>query len=139
MAVVDADGVIMGRLASDVAKRLLEGQEVTIVNAEKAVITGSKKAIMREYKERADRGHRYKGPFYPKAPHRILKRAVRGMLPWKKPRGRQAYKRLRVHVGAPGGAGEAEKPEHALLARSGATRFVRLEDVSHFLGWRPKG
>lgn len=137
MVTLDADGAILGRIASDVAKRLLNGEEVTVVNARKAVITGDKRATLQEYKERAERGHRYKGPFYPKAPERIFKRAVRGMLPWKKPRGREAYKRLKVHAGAPEGVEGGETPEHAALAKSGATKFVRLEEVSHSLGWRP--
>jgi len=42
MTVIDANGLIMGRLASNVAKMLLSGEEVSIVNAEQAVISGSK-------------------------------------------------------------------------------------------------
>jgi large subunit ribosomal protein L13 len=136
--VIDADGAILGRLASDVAKQLLTGSQVTVVNAEKAVVTGDKRRIMADYKAKFDRGHRYKGPFFPKSPHRILKRTVRGMLPWSSSRGKEAYKRLKVELGVPEGIGKAEKvPAHS-IDRSGALKFVRLGDVSKFLGWKPR-
>ena len=48
MAVIDANGLILGRLASTVAKRLLSGdEEIHIVNAEKAVISGSRASTLR--------------------------------------------------------------------------------------------
>jgi len=135
--IVDADGAILGRLAANVAKRLLLGEEVVVVNAEKAVITGDKKRIFRDYKEKVDRGHRYKGPFFPREPHMVLKRTVRGMLPWKSPKGREAFKRLKVHLGVPEGMDAEKLPEISIGAR-GATRFVRLGEVCQFLGWRPR-
>jgi large subunit ribosomal protein L13 len=135
--IVDADGSVLGRLAANVAKRLLMGEEITVVNAEKAIITGKRESIMRKYKEMHDKGHRYKGPFFPKEPHMILKRTVRGMLPWKSPKGVEAFKRLKVHIGVPEGAAGEKIPEVS-VDRGNATRFVRLEEVAHFLGWRPK-
>lgn len=99
--VIDASGAIMGRLASHVAKRLLEGEEIVIVNAEKAVISGSRDAILAEYRNRRERGTQRFGPFYPRVPHLIVKRAVRGMIPYQMPRGRAAYRRLRVEIGVP--------------------------------------
>lgn len=135
--IVDADEAILGRLAANIAKRLLMGETITVVNAEKAIITGGKETIFREYKETHDRGHRYSGPFFPKEPHLILKRTVRGMLPWKAAKGKEAFKRLKVHLGVPEGL-VAEKIPEASLDRSNAPRFVRLGEVSRFLGWRPK-
>jgi len=52
--VIDADNLILGRLASHCAKLLLNGEEVTVVNAEKSVISGSKKSITSDYKEKRD-------------------------------------------------------------------------------------
>jgi large subunit ribosomal protein L13 len=140
MMIVDAEGAILGRLAANVAKRLLLGEEVVVVNAEKAVVTGGKKHILAEYKEMHDKGHRYKGPFFPKEPHMIVKRTVRGMLPWKTSRGRDAFKRLKVHIGVPEElAGQtAEKIERISIGRSNAPRFTRVEEVARFLGWKPK-
>lgn len=101
MLYLDATDMIVGRLASRVAKMLLMGEEIMIFNAEKAVITGTPEANMEKFHERIDRGDPYHGPFFPKRPDRILKRTVRGMLPYKKPRGRDALKRLKVFNSVP--------------------------------------
>lgn len=92
MRIINADGLILGRLASRVAKMLLEGEEVVIVNAEKAVITGNREVIFSKYKQRT--GLRTltnprRGPFYPKRSDEIVRRTIRGMLPWKTDRGRK--------------------------------------------------
>lgn len=93
---IDADNQVMGRLASTIAKELLKGRKVFIVNAGKVVISGKPEYVFKKYKERLDRGDPYKGPFFPKYPDRMLKRVIRGMLP-KNFRGRDALKRLRVY------------------------------------------
>jgi large subunit ribosomal protein L13 len=102
--VVDAAGVIVGRLASYVAKRLLDGEEIVVVNAEKAVISGSKEHVVDAFKTRLGRrtlGSQTKAPKHPRRPEMYVRRVVRGMLPWKKPRGKMAYRRLEVYVGVP--------------------------------------
>jgi large subunit ribosomal protein L13 len=97
---INAEDCIAGRLASLVAKRLLNGEEIRIVNAEKAVISGDPKVVFDIFKGKISRGDPYHGPFYPRRPDMVLKRMVRGMLP-KKPRGRDAYKRLKVFISIP--------------------------------------
>lgn len=99
--VVDASGLVLGRMASIVAKRLLNGEKIIIVNAEKAVISGDKYMLTRQYNDYLQIGHPGRGPLHPRRPDRIVKRAIRGMLPYKRPRGREAFKRLRVYVGIP--------------------------------------
>jgi large subunit ribosomal protein L13 len=99
--IIDAKGLILGRLASNVAKRLLLGETVIILNAEKVAISGKRKQIVKEAKTFLEVGHPRKGPFHPRRPDRIVSRTVRGMLPRKKPKGKLAYKRLRVHLGIP--------------------------------------
>ncbi|MCS7114333.1 MAG: 50S ribosomal protein L13 [Nitrososphaerota archaeon] len=99
--VIDATGLILGRLASIIAKRLLKGEKIAVVNAEKAVISGKKKSKVLEAKEFLKVGYPEKGPFHYKRPDRILRRTVRGMLPYKQPKGKQAYKRLKVFIGVP--------------------------------------
>ena len=101
MKILDASGCVMGRLASHAAKSLLNGDEIHIINAEEAVISGNKDSVMGEYIEKRQLNHPRKGPFYPRMPHLMLKRAVRGMIPYQKPRGREAFKRLRVDIGKP--------------------------------------
>ncbi|MCK4717291.1 MAG: 50S ribosomal protein L13 [Thermoplasmata archaeon] len=102
--IIDAEDVILGRLATYAAKQLLNGEDVAIVNAEKAVVTGKPKSTMAHYRRRRELGGSMKpmkGPFYPKRPDRIVRRTVRGMLPFKKPSGRDAYKRCMAYVGVP--------------------------------------
>jgi large subunit ribosomal protein L13 len=98
---IDAGNQIAGRLASGIVKELLKGNRVFIVNAEKAVISGNPGFVIKDYMEKRERGDPYHGPFYPKHPDRILKRIIRGMIDYKKPRGRKAFKGLRVFVSIP--------------------------------------
>ncbi len=102
--VIDADGLILGRLSSRVAKMLLQGEKVIVVNVEKAVVSGRRKKVIGIYKERLEihtRTNPVRGPFWPKIPTRLVRRTIRGMLPWKKSRGKQAYKNLKVYLGVP--------------------------------------
>ena len=99
--IIDADGLILGRLASNVAKRLMKGENVIILNAEKAAISGKKQHIVEEAKKFLEVGHPRKGPYHPRRPDRIVSRTIRGMLPWRKPKGKEAYKRLRIYLGIP--------------------------------------
>ena len=101
VAVVDADRLILGRMASTIAKRLLRGEEIAIVNAEKAVISGRKGNKVGEAKEFLGVGGVGYGPFHYRRPDRIVRKSVRGMLPFKQPKGKQAFKRLRVFIGIP--------------------------------------
>jgi large subunit ribosomal protein L13 len=101
VAVVNADGLILGRMASKVAKKLLNGENVIIVNAEKSVISGKKKSKVAEAKEFLEVGAPERGPFHYRRPDKIVKKTVRGMLPFKQPKGKTALKRLRVFMGVP--------------------------------------
>ncbi len=139
MAVLDATDQVMGRFASVVAKRLLGGEEIHVVNAEKALITGGRDALHAEYFQKTHMGStasrmRGKGPYYPKRPDRILRRAIRGMMPYQTPHGRAAFKRLRVYVGVPPEV-EGQTTETVAEASTVRTaRFVRLGDLSRRLG-----
>lgn len=99
--IIDAKGLILGRMASNVAKRLLEGEKVVILNAEKAAISGKKQHIVTDAKTFLEVGHPRKGPYHPRRPDKIVSRTIRGMLPRRKPKGIQAFKRLRVYLGVP--------------------------------------
>jgi large subunit ribosomal protein L13 len=101
VALVNAEGLILGRMASKVAKKLLNGEKIIIVNAEKAVLSGKKKSKVAEAKEFLEVGAPRKGPFHYRRPDRILRKTVRGMLPFKQPKGKQAYKKLKVFIGVP--------------------------------------
>lgn len=104
MIVINAQDMILGKVASHVAKELLKKEEVVILNAEHIVITGNKKEIMEKYlkrrsiKPKQNPSHR---PKWPRVPNLLVRRVVRGMLPYSSSRGREAYKRLRVEEGIP--------------------------------------
>ncbi len=99
--VINAENLILGRMASYAAKKALEGCTVDIVNAEKAIVTGTKEFIMRKLKERRHRTEPRYGPFFHKKEDRFVRRAIRGMLSYKHPRGLAAYKRIKCHIAIP--------------------------------------
>lgn len=139
--IIDASDMILGRLASTVAKRLLAGENIMIVNAEKAVISGNKRSIVNRYRQRF--GIRtltapWRGPFHHRRPDRLVKRAIRGMLPHKTTRGKKAYKRLIVHIGVPDMIGDRPKetiPQASKERIKG--RYIRVYDLTKELGWNP--
>jgi large subunit ribosomal protein L13 len=137
--VIDARDHVLGRLSSILAKRLLNGEKIVVVNAEKAVITGERSMVFERYLEKYERGSKEKGPYYPRHPERIFKRTVRGMLPWKSKRGREAYRNLKVFIGIPDELKEREREvvEEALLEKISKTeKYVTVGEVSQFLGYR---
>lgn len=102
--IVDGKRTILGRLASKVAKLLLHGRRVIVVNAEDIIISGKPKPIINKYKAWQNVStltNPWKGPFHYKRPDLFVKRRIRGMLPWKKLRGKRAYDNLRVYIGVP--------------------------------------
>jgi len=134
--IVDATGLVMGRLASVVATQLLAGNEIKIVNAEKAIITGRRESIYEEYFACRDRGHKERGPYFPRRPEMIMKRTVRGMLPYKLRRGRDALSRLRICVGVPRDLSgqQFEQPQAAKVRGASSANFIELGDLSKRLG-----
>ena len=134
--IVNAEGMVAGRLASAVAKKLLSGEEVIGVNAEKAVIAGHPKNTHMDFYEKLSRGDPKKGPFYPRRPDMLLRRIIRGMLPMKKAKGRQAYRKLKVYMGVPEGMnleGAASPGRHVSSLR---TRSITIGELSRKLGWK---
>ena len=101
VTLVNAEGLIVGRMCSKVAKRLLNGEEVIILNAEKAVFSGKKKSKVLEAHVFLEVGAPMRGPFHYRRPDRFLRKVVRGMVPYKQPKGKNAYKRLKVFMGIP--------------------------------------
>ncbi|WP_135303171.1 50S ribosomal protein L13 [Haloarcula amylovorans] len=130
--VVDARDCIMGRVASEVAEKAMNGDSVAVVNAERAVITGREEQIVEKYQKRVSIGND-NGYFYPKRPDGILKRSIRGMLPHKKTRGREAFESVRVYVGNPHDE-DGEIVEGTSLDRLSNIKFVSLGEISEQLG-----
>lgn len=134
MAIVDASGQVLGRLCSLLAKRLLDGDDVVVVNAEKAIITGSRDSILLEYREKRAIGSQRKGPYFPKGAERIFRRTLRGMLPYQRRRGREALKRFRAYVGTPSEMVAAEVTKVEAGPSDVTTTYITLEELSKLLG-----
>ncbi|MBN1502558.1 50S ribosomal protein L13 [Candidatus Woesearchaeota archaeon] len=136
MIIIDGTELILGRLASYAAKQLLLGENVHIINCEKVIDTGSKQQILKKYKRRMERGTPRKGPFMHRMPHRIVKRTVRGMLPYKKARGKDAYKRLRCHIGIPEELQDKKTIsfKDAHLSKLPNVKYLDLKTISHRIG-----
>jgi large subunit ribosomal protein L13 len=136
--IISADGLIMGRMASIVAERLMGGEELVIVDAEKAVLSGKKKNKVLEAKEFLGVGSPGRGPFHYRRPDRIVRRTVRGMLPFKKPKGKQAYKRLKVFIGTPA---ELKDGKTETLVDAKASRltcpYFTVGEFAKEIGWNP--
>lgn len=134
--VIDGDHLILGRMASLVAKRLMKGERITVVNAEKAVISGNKKRKVNEVKKYLEVGHPKKGPFHHRRPDKILRRTVRGMLPYKKPKGKKAYKNLTVVIGVPE---ELKDRKTESLSEAHAKKltcpYFTLGELAKEIGW----
>jgi large subunit ribosomal protein L13 len=99
--VVDGENAIFGRMASFVAKELLKGNSVDVINCEKVLISGDKNNFAEKMsaKLKMGRGASMKGPKYIREEDRMLKRMIRGMLPRDRTKGQEAFKRLRCHKG----------------------------------------
>ncbi len=136
VTVIDGDGLLLGRMASMVARRAMSGEEIAIVNAEKAVISGSRARVLANYGHKRSRGSREGGPFFPRRPDHIVKRTIRGMLPYKRTVGSDAFRRVRVYVGIPVEfvGSEREVLEDAHMNRLNTPKFVTVGAVSTFLG-----
>ena len=77
--VIDGTNHIAGRLSSNVAKLLLQGNRVTVVNSEKIMISGRKRSIVDEYNQFLKISsilHPKHGPFHPRRPDTIMSRMV---------------------------------------------------------------
>ena len=102
--IVDASNLILGRMASYVAKKALTGNRVVVVNAERAIISGTKERVVARAKQKLKTrtlGNLEKGPTHPRKPDGYVRRVIRGMLPWKKSSGKEAFHRVHVYVGTP--------------------------------------
>lgn len=136
IVVVNADGLILGRMASKIAKRLLTGEEIVVVNAEKAVISGRKGNKITEAKEFLAVGGVGQGPFHFRRPDRVVRKTVRGMLPFKQPKGKLAYKHLKVFIGVPESM-KNEKMETVADAKAEKLKcsYFTVGEFSKEIGW----
>ncbi|MDD4250716.1 MAG: 50S ribosomal protein L13 [Candidatus ainarchaeum sp.] len=98
--IINAEGLIAGRLASKVAKKIIENETITIVNAQKAIMVGTKTSIMPKFQQRVDaavKSNPHFGPKYDRIPSKMLRRMVKGMLPKRKKTAERLIKQLTVY------------------------------------------
>ncbi len=138
--VVDATNCIAGRMCSHVSKLLLKGNKVSIVNAEKAMLSGNRYKTIELYKEHLEINsvtNPIHGPFHPRRPDTMLTKMVRGMVPKQKTTGIEAFQRLRVYIGVPE---EMKKAKMQSFEDSKITKpeayYITVGDVAKQIGWK---
>jgi len=137
ITLVNAEGQIVGRMGSKIAKRLLNGEEVIILNAEKAIISGKRKSKIAEAHLFLEVGAPERGPFHYRRPDRYLRKSIRGMLPFKQAKGKSAYKRLKAYMGIP-----IEFKDQPMITFEEASSadlkgpYLTLGELAKEIGWR---
>ncbi|HLC65008.1 MAG TPA: 50S ribosomal protein L13 [Candidatus Nanoarchaeia archaeon] len=134
--IIDASNLIVGRLATVAAKKALLGEDINIVNCENSYVSGEKFFVIEYFKSKRAQGSIRKGPFFPRMPDRIVKRVIRGMLPRKKPRGREALGRVKCYIGVPAefGGKKFETVKNADISKLPSLRYVQLKRICKELG-----
>jgi large subunit ribosomal protein L13Ae len=141
--VIDGRAHMMGRLASIVAKLILNGQKVVIVRCDEINISGNfyrNKLKYLDFLRKRCNVKPSRGPFHFRAPSKIFWRTVRGMTPHKTERGKDALKRLQTFEGVPPPYDKKKKmviPSALKVLRLKAgRRFCSLGRLGHEVGWK---
>lgn len=133
--IIDGKELILGRLAAYVAKKALLGEEIHVVNSDQVVVTGKPDEVLAKFKQKRNRGAPLIGPYYPRTSDRIVKRAIRGMLPYKKTRGRTALSNVKCYVGIPEGLRNEKMESPATLNVSKThAKYITIKQISKQLG-----
>eukprot|EP00126_Sphaerothecum_destruens_P000626 Sdes_comp10790_c0_seq2m2455 len=143
VVVIDAREHLLGRLASVVAKEILNGQKVVVVRCEKINVSGSfirNKLKYQMYLTKRCLVRPSHGPFHFRAPSRMLYRVVRGMIPHKMARGAAALDRLKVFDGIPAPYDKMKRvviPSALRALRLAPKRkYCDLGRLAHEVGWK---
>jgi len=131
--VINAEDRVLGRLASEIARKAKDGESVRVVNSEKAVISGDTDEVIADYRQKYERGSKYTGPHFPKRPDKILKRTIRGMLP------DNGDFDVKTYLTVPQEFEDVEEVEVKSGDELKNRNYVKLGDVSKAIGWTPSG
>ena len=136
MATIDATNLVLGRLSAVAAKRAMMGEKIEIVNCEKALVSGQRRYTITKYTNNIHRGTPFNGPNFPKQPERVVKRTIRGMVPYRKHHGDLAMRRIRCYVGMPEAlkSTQIETIPSANLKSSNISKYIKLKDLTNLLG-----
>ena len=133
--IIDGANCILGRVATFTVKKALSGESIDIINAEQMIITGNPKAVIANYRkiffDIKDVAQPVHSPHVSKRPDLFVKRSIRGMLPRKRTRGIEAFKRIRAYIGDNGMKGE-KVCEH----KNPDARYITILDLCKAMGWK---
>ena len=136
---IDATGLVLGRLSSWIAQRIMMGEDVVVVNAQDMIVSGKRKYLIESYLQRRSRAthtNPKRGPFFPRMPDRILRRTVRGMLPWKTRSGKSAFRRLSAYIEVPDNLTEQEFQSVPEAKRTMSNSYMTVGDLARSIGWQ---
>lgn len=140
--VIDGRGHLLGRLASKVAKELLNGQRIVVVRCELLLRSGSlfrNKIKYHEFLRKRMNTNPRRGPFHFRSPARMFWRVVRGMIPHKTPRGAAALGRMKTFDGIPFPYDQRKRmvvPDALKILRLQSHRkFTQLGELASLCGW----
>jgi large subunit ribosomal protein L13 len=137
--IVDAKDNVAGRLASKVAKAIINGERVTVINSQELVMVGNKKSILEKFTTRVDgavKSNPHYGPKYDRIPSKIFRRMVRNMLPTKKRAKERIIKQLRVFNTTAKGIDSKEAIIFEEIKFNHRNNYIKLKDVALLLGGR---
>ncbi len=129
MKIIDGKDAVLGRLASRAAKFALKGEEVAVVNCREVIITGNKKNILKDFADKKTLiGSGQQGPKHSKDIEKIVKRAIRGMLPRAriKGRGKTALEKVKCYLGVPAEMESMEKESLAAKEKKKSNKMGEL-------------
>lgn len=135
---IDGSDHILGRLSSWIAKNVLSGEKVVVVNAQDVIVTGNRRTLIEHHiqlRARATHTNPKRGPFYPRFPDRILRRTVRGMLPWKTTRGREAFRRISAYIDIPDELKGIEFKTVPVAQGKTLKKYITVGELSKSIGW----
>jgi large subunit ribosomal protein L13 len=138
--VVDATDHIAGRLASNVAKLLINGNRVSVVNCEKIMMSGTRSNQIKEYREFLEINsviNPKHGPVHYRRPDTLMAKMIRQMLPYdRKPSGKEAHQRLRTYIGSPKEIKSLEKIQfEKAKIRKTASNYTSIGELCRTIGW----
>lgn len=143
----DATDKILGRFCSIIAKKALLGENIVIINAKDAIISGTKRDIHERHLAKLNIStatNPRRGPFHERRPDTFMRRVIKQMLPRKKLRGKEALKRVHVYI--------ADIPERFKMRYqklvpneidnvdkkrlSYYNKYITLENLCQRIGWK---
>ena len=135
--IIDAKDRILGRVCTFAAKQILLGNKVDVINCEESVVSGNKASIIENYNRKLHRKAPTKGPYFYRRPDLLFRRTIRGMVPFKRSRGREAFRNVKCHIGVP----ENLKNDKAIRVgkvteKLNSPEYLKVKEICKAVGWR---